>query len=89
MSVRRKIFANLWCLRVIADVKTVKKGLPLEGDPFEYLVKLDPMPGATDPQLKMAESNLIAKWGLRKRGGLLTNTNTRELEEEIWGKAWS
>jgi len=82
-NLRKRLLQHLWCLRTIADVKTLK------GDPSEYLVKLDPMPGATASQLKIAESNLIAKWGLRKHGGTLTNTNTRELEEEIWGTAWN
>jgi peptidoglycan hydrolase-like protein with peptidoglycan-binding domain len=77
-NIRKRLLQHLWCLNTIADVKV-----------DEYKVKLNPMPGITSTQLKTAESNLIAKWGLRKHGGLLTNTNTRELEEEIWRETWS
>jgi hypothetical protein len=78
-NLRKRLLQHFWCLRTIADVNI-----------DEYKVMLNPMPKNTSPdQLKNAEANLIAKWRLRKHGGLLTNINTRELEQEIWREAQS
>jgi N-acetylmuramoyl-L-alanine amidase-like protein/putative peptidoglycan binding protein len=60
----------------------------MDANPAAYTVKLTPMAGANDAQLRRVESAVIAKYGRRKFDpkGILTNV-APELEEEIWGTA--
>ena len=75
-DLRRRMQQHLLCLKIMGI------------DPSGYTVKLTPMRGATPDQLKSVELKVIKKWGRRNGGGMLTNSKTRELEEEIWGTAW-
>ena len=76
-NLRRRLQQHLWCLQHLGV------------DPASYAVKLTPMRGATPDQLQRVESAVITKWGRQPQGGALTNVKTRELEEEIWGEAWT
>jgi hypothetical protein len=76
-NLRRRLQQHLWCLQHMGV------------DPASYAVKLTPMRGATPDQLQRVESAVITKWGRQPQGGMLTNAKTRELEEEIWGEAWT
>ncbi len=60
----------------------------MDANPAAYTVKLTPMAGASDAQLRRVESAVISKYGRRKFDpkGTLTNV-APELEEEIWGTA--
>ena len=60
----------------------------MDANPAAYTVKLTPMAGASDAQLRRVESAVISKYGRRKFDpkGILTNV-APELEEEIWGTA--
>jgi hypothetical protein len=60
----------------------------MDANPAAYTVKLTPMAGASDTQLRRVESAVISKYGRRKFDpkGTLTNV-APELEEEIWGTA--
>jgi hypothetical protein len=60
----------------------------MDANPAAYTVKLTPMAGASDAQLRRVESAVISKYGRRKfePKGILTNV-APELEEEIWGTA--
>jgi hypothetical protein len=77
-NLRRRLEQHLWCLSRM-DIK-----------PAGYSVKVTPMKGANDDQLRRVESAVIKKWGRRHRdpGGILTNA-APELEEQIWGEAWT
>jgi hypothetical protein len=76
-NLRRRLQQHLWCLQHLGV------------DTSSYAVKLTPMRGATPDQLQRVESALITRWGRQPRGGQLTNVKTRELEQEIWGEAWT
>jgi hypothetical protein len=60
----------------------------MDANPAAYTVKLTPMAGASDTQLRRVESAVISKYGRRKFDpkGILTNV-APELEDEIWGTA--
>jgi hypothetical protein len=75
-NMSRRLKTHFWCLD------------RMKANPPAYTVLLNPMKGATDSQLRQAESALIKKLGRygRDPGGILTNV-APELEEEIWGAA--
>jgi peptidoglycan hydrolase-like protein with peptidoglycan-binding domain len=76
LNLSRRLRTHFWCLD------------RMDANPPAYSVKLTPMKGADEAQLRRVESAIIKKWGRRKLdpGGILTNV-APELEEEIWGEA--
>jgi N-acetylmuramoyl-L-alanine amidase/Putative peptidoglycan binding domain len=76
LNLSRRLKNHFWCLD------------RMDASPQAYSVKLTPMNGANEAQLRRVESAVIKKWGRRKLdpGGILTNV-APELEEEIWGEA--